>query len=71
MNLRQYAGMLLGDSGYPLKKWLMTPYLNPSNRAEEKFNYALCSTRSAVERSGRVPLLLCTATSKPRYYHCT
>ncbi|KAM7302090.1 putative nuclease HARBI1 [Ixodes scapularis] len=43
---------LLGDSGYPLEPWLMTPV--PGNHAaatdEARFNRAHRSTRSVVER---------------------
>ncbi|CAG2244871.1 unnamed protein product [Mytilus edulis] len=31
---------LLGDSGYPLKKWLMTPLLHTANDQEVRFNTA-------------------------------
>lgn len=45
------TGLILGDSGYALKKYLMVPYLTPANRAEEKFNTALCRTRVTIEQA--------------------
>ena len=44
-------GWLLGDSGYPLKKWLMTPLINPANLQEQRYHNSHCQTRNAVERS--------------------
>jgi hypothetical protein len=44
-------GWLLGDSGYPLKKWLITPVSNPSNQQEVNFNLAHTQTRNTVERA--------------------
>lgn len=42
-------GIILGDSGYPCKNWLMTPFLNPADDLEKKFNYAQKKTRVLVE----------------------
>ncbi|XP_053395214.1 putative nuclease HARBI1 [Mercenaria mercenaria] len=44
-------GYLLGDSGYPLRSYLMTPILNPSSVAEVNFNNHHSSGRSVVEKA--------------------
>ena len=42
---------LLGDSGYALKEWLMTPLSNPDNHSERKYNCAHKKTRCLIERA--------------------
>lgn len=43
-------GILLGDSAYPSKSYLLTPLLNPGRRAEILYNESHIRTRNIVER---------------------
>jgi len=43
--------ILVGDSGYALKTYLMTPFLNPTGDGQNTYNEAQIRTRNAVERS--------------------
>ena len=47
---RQFRTLLLGDSGYALKRWLITPVSRPTTRGENKVNRAHKKTRSLIER---------------------
>ena len=44
-------GILLGDSGYGLTNYFMTPYENPVTPEQRRFNRAQKSTRCSVERA--------------------
>ena len=53
---------LLGDSGYALKPYLMTPYSDPSNHEQKRYNKIHSQTRMFVEKAfgvlkRRFPLL--------------
>ena len=41
----------IGDSGYPLRPWLLTPVANAQeNSAEERYNNRQMSCRALIER---------------------
>ncbi|XP_048240406.1 putative nuclease HARBI1 [Haliotis rufescens] len=44
-------GVILGDSGYACRPYLMTPYLKPSSPEQERFNSSHKRTRSTIERA--------------------
>ncbi|XP_033739041.1 putative nuclease HARBI1 [Pecten maximus] len=44
-------GWLLGDSGYPLRPWLLTPVTTPASRSDEMYNRSHMKTRNVVERA--------------------
>jgi hypothetical protein len=46
-----HDGLILGDSGYPLNRYLMAPYLTPQTPAEERFNASLCRTCVLIEQT--------------------
>lgn len=44
-------GILLADSGYMIRSWLMTPVLCPTTWPHRRYNFAHSSTPTTVERS--------------------
>ena len=46
---REIQGILIGDNGYPLGPYLITPLLTCTTREQRHFNYALCNARVKIE----------------------
>ena len=47
----QISGLLLGDSGYPLKTFCITPYANPEKIVQRRFNKRHSQTRMSIEKA--------------------
>ncbi|KAK5639733.1 hypothetical protein RI129_010544 [Pyrocoelia pectoralis] len=47
-------GFILGDSGYALKSYLLTPFANPRTQAEQRYNESHIRTRNCIERTNGV-----------------
>lgn len=48
---RLLHGHLLGDSGYPCRRYLLTPLMNPNGPKEEAYNRSHIKTRNTIERA--------------------
>ncbi|XP_022167246.1 putative nuclease HARBI1 [Myzus persicae] len=60
---------LLGDSGYPLRQWLLTPIANPTTNAEIYYNQRQMSSRSIIERCNGVLKMRFRCLLKDRTLH--
>ncbi|XP_050065584.1 putative nuclease HARBI1 isoform X1 [Aphis gossypii] len=61
---------LLGDSGYALRPWLLTPFLNvEANTPEYRFNEVFCRARSTIERCNGVLKMRFRCLLKDRTLH--
>ena len=64
---KEIPGILIGDNGYPLRPYLITPLLTCTTREQRYFNYALCNARVKIEKcvwNMEKTLSLLTTTAK-------
>uniref|UniRef100_A0A915IH54 DDE Tnp4 domain-containing protein n=1 Tax=Romanomermis culicivorax TaxID=13658 RepID=A0A915IH54_ROMCU len=55
----EFDGLLLGDSGYPCRPWLMNSLPDPESNTENRFNIAQCSLNKHLGIGNDV-FILCT-----------
>ncbi|KAJ8031144.1 Protein ALP1-like [Holothuria leucospilota] len=67
-DMRPPNSWILGDSSYPLKRWLLTPFIYLANEAQERFNRRHRQIRSAVERCNGVLKTRWRCLMKPMMY---
>ena len=48
---KQRRGLILGDSGYALRSFLMIPLSAPTTSAEERYHFSHIHTRNTIERA--------------------
>lgn len=46
----QIGGIILGDNGYPCRRYLLTPVINPAAGPEQNYNRSHIRTRNIIER---------------------
>lgn len=46
---RKISGIFLGDNGYLLRSYLITPVLTLNTREERRLNLAFCTTRVKIK----------------------
>eukprot|EP00102_Acyrthosiphon_pisum_P018794 XP_016656004.1 PREDICTED: putative nuclease HARBI1 [Acyrthosiphon pisum] len=70
-NRKQVPSVVLqvGDSGYPLRPWLLTPITHLTTAAEELYNNKQMSTRSSIERCNGVLKIRFRCLFKDRVLH--
>jgi len=50
----QSDGYLVGDSGYPCRRYLLTPVVNPTTEAQKKYNASHVAARNCIERANGI-----------------
>jgi len=66
---RHNGEWILGDSGYPLEPWLITPIDHPTNQDEITFNNLQAKARNTVERAIGLLKARWRCTCKQRMLH--
>lgn len=49
-----HEGYLIGDGGYPCRRYILTPITNPTSNAAKKYNAAHVAARNCIERANGI-----------------